>query len=238
MFKNHTYKIPVIPVSLLLFMLSLCSSSFGQDDRKYIRKGNREYEKNKYDESEVLYRKAAAENDKSPDAGFNVGDALYKQEKYEDAVRQFAENAERTENKEKQSAAWYNLGNSLLSTRQLEQSIEAYKNSLKLNPENLQAKYNLGYAQDLLEEQQQQQQQQQENQENQQQQSQNNQQQQQDQQDNGDQEQDQQQPQENGLSKEDAERLLNALANDEREVQEKVQREKAARSRTRVLKNW
>ncbi len=72
------------------------------------------------------------------------------------------------EDKDKRSASMYNLGNSLLMANKLQESIDAYKNSLKLNPDNMEAKYNLAYAQDLLKKQQEQQkQQQQQNKDNQ-----------------------------------------------------------------------
>ncbi len=238
--------------NIIIFMLLLISlNAFSQADRKYLRKGNREYTRENYSESEILYRKASDENTRSPEATFNIGDALYKQQKFEDAGKQFIDNTTQTVDAEKQAAGWYNLGNSLLQSKKIQESIEAYKNSLKLDPDNKSAKYNLGYAQNLLKQQQQQQQQQQE------QQNQNNDQQKKDkqQQDNkqenkenqeSQQQQDQQQQQqkdqkeqqEQGISKEDAERLLNALANDEKQVQEKVKREKAAKARTRTLKNW
>lgn len=233
---------------LLAAVLSMTTiSSFAQADKKFIRKGNREYNKENYSESEILYRRASDENSRSPEATFNIGDALYRQHKYEDAGKQFLDNTTQTVDPEMQAAGWYNLGNSLLQANKVKESIEAYKNSLKLDPDNNAAKYNLGYAQNLLkkqEEEQQQQQPQQNQQNDQQKQDQQNQQnnQQENKQDQQPQPQDQQQQQEaqeeQGISKEDAERLLNALANDEKEVQEKVKREKAARARTRTLKNW
>jgi len=126
----------------------------------------------------------------------------------------------------------------LLMANKLEESIEAYKGSLKLDPDNMETKYNLAYAQDLLkqqEEQQQQQQQQKDQDKDKQDQKQDNKEQQQDQ--NKDQNQDQQQQQQS-ISKEDAERLLNALANDEKSVQEKVKLAKAQKARVRVIRNW
>ncbi|MDP4223855.1 MAG: tetratricopeptide repeat protein [Bacteroidota bacterium] len=222
--------------------------AFPQGDKKFIRQGNREYEKQKYSESEISYRKAIDKNKLSTDAVFNVGDALYKQKKYEDAGKQFADNTSMNEKKVKKSTALYNLGNSFLMANKFQESIEAYKNSLMLNPGNMEAKYNLAYAQDLLKKQQQQQQQKQDqdknkqnkdekknneenkNQDNKQQQQNNN-------QDQNKQNQQDQQQQQN-ISKEDADRLLKALANDEEKVQEKVRLEKAAREKVRTLKNW
>jgi hypothetical protein len=133
--------------------------------------------------------------------------------------------------------------------KKIQESIDAYKKSLKLNPGNMEAKYNLAYAQDLLKQQQQQQQQQQNKDKQYQNKDQNknqedkkNQDQKQDnkenQNNNQEQKQQNQQQQQQNISKEDAERLLKALANDEEKVQEKVKLEKAAKSKERTLKNW
>jgi len=226
-------------------MLWYSGSLSAQADRKFIRQGNREYEKEKYSESEISFRRAIDKNKSSSDAVFNSGDALYRQKKFEDAGKQFMESHRMNEDKDKKSASMYNLGNSLLMADKLKESIEAYKNSLKLSPGNMEAKYNLAYAQDLLKKQEQQQQQQQQNKDNQ---DQNKDQQkqedknndqdqkQQDQQKQDENKQQQQQQQE--MSKEDAERLLNAIANDEKNVQEKVKLAKAAKARVKTVKNW
>lgn len=222
--------------------LVISATSYSQADRKLIREGNREYSKDKYSESEISYRKAIDKNKESADAVFNTGDALYKQKKYEDAGKQFIENHNMNEDKKKKSASMFNLGNSLLMANKVQESIEAYKGSLKLDPDNLQTKYNLAFAQDLLKEQQQKQQQQDQKQQQQQQQ-QNQDKQKQDEKDNSqdkDQKQDQQnqQQEKQAISKEDAERLLNALANDEKNVQEKVKLAKAQKAKVKTIKNW
>jgi len=224
-----------------------------QSDKKYIRKGNREYEKNKFSESEILYRKAVDKNRQQPNSIFNIGDALYKQNKFEDAGKQFTENVSLNDDKTKKSAGLFNLGNSMLKANKLKESIEAYKGSLKLRPDNNEAKYNLAYAQDLLKKQEEQKQNQQnqdknkdknkddqkKDQKNQKDKDDKNKDQQKDQKNNQDQkQQQQQQDQQQNISKEDAERLLNALANDEKNVQEKVKLAKAAKEKVRSVKNW
>lgn len=234
---------------VMFFMLWFTGSLSAQADRKFIRQGNREYEKEKYSESEISYRRAIDKNKASADAVFNSGDALYRQKKFEDAGKQFIESHTINEEKDKRSASMYNLGNSLLMAEKLKESIDAYKNSLKLNPGNMEAKYNLAYAQDMLRKQEEQQQQQQQNKDNQDQnkdqdkkedKNKDQQQQQQDQQnqDENKQQDQKQQQQEQAMSKEDAERLLNAIANDEKNVQEKVKLAKAAKERVKTLKNW
>jgi tetratricopeptide (TPR) repeat protein len=222
----------------------------GQTDKKYIRKGNREYEKSKFSESEISYRKAIDNNKQSPDAVFNVGDALYKQNKFEEAGKQFTENIDQNDDKFKKSAGYYNLGNSLLKANKLPESIDAYKNSLKLRPDNKEAKYNLSYAQDLLKRQQEQQKNQQDKDKQGKNKDQNKQDQKKDQKDKQDQndknndqkdkqdQKQQQQPQNQEISKDDAQRLLNSLANDEKNVQEKVKLAKANKSKVRTVKNW
>jgi Ca-activated chloride channel family protein len=251
----HTIKLSGFRGKIILaaFVGLLCSQSLNaQSDRKYIRQGNREYEKSKYSDSEILYRKAADKNKNDADALFNTGAALYKQKKFEDAGKEFVQNENMNEDRRKKSEALYNLGNSFLKANKFKESIEAYENSLKLNPGNPEAKYNLAYAQDMLKQQQQQQQQQQKQNQQQQQnkdkndkdkdknkKEQNNDKQDQNQQNQQNQnQQNQQNQQQQGISKDDAERLLNALANEEKNVQEKVKLAKAAKEKVRTLKNW
>ena len=238
--KNHIKYCKKPEMLILLFMLCFTGSLNAQADRKFIRQGNRVYEKNKFPESEITYRRALDKNKTSGDAVFNSGDALYKQKKYEDAGKQFIESHKMIEEKDKRSASMYNLGNSLLMANKLQESIEAYKNSLKLDPENMEAKYNLAYAQDMLKKQEKQkkQQQQQQNKDNQDQKKDQDPKKDQEKQDNNQQEKQQDQQQQQSISKEDAERLLNAIANDEKNVQEKVKLSKAAKERVKTTKNW
>jgi Ca-activated chloride channel family protein len=236
---------------MILFITVLTASNLAlkaQGEKKYIRQGNREYFDNKFSESEISYRRAIDRNESSSDALFNIGDALYKQNKFDDAGTQFLENSGLSDDNIRKAAALYNLGNSLLMADKIQESIDAYKGSLKLNPDNMEAKYNLAYAQDLLQQQQQQNKQDQskdnkgqdenQNQEQNQEQEQN---QNEDQNQNSEEEQQgnqQQQEDQQSISKEDAERLLDAIANDEKDVQEKVKLAKAAKARVRTAKNW
>ena len=132
---------------------------FGQADKKYIRQGNKEYEEGVFDESEILYRKALEKEDKSYTGEFNLGDALYKQEKFEDATRSFNDLVESESDKDRLSKLYHNLGNSLLNLNKAEDAIEAYKQSLRNNPSDEETRHNLAFAQQLLQQQQEQQQQ-------------------------------------------------------------------------------
>ena len=198
-----------------------------QGERKYIRQGNKEYFDNAYDQSEIKYRKALEKDLSSYEGNFNLGDALYKQEKYEDASRRFIDLAGKETDKKDLGKIYYNLGNSMLQSGRIEESIEAYKHALRNNPEDIEAKHNLAWAMKLLQQQQQQQQQQNQDQNNKDQDKQDQQQQQQ-----------QQEQQRDNISKEDANRLLEALQQDEKQLQEKLKKQMARTQRVAVLKEW
>jgi tetratricopeptide (TPR) repeat protein len=237
-------------------MILLPALLHGQAERKYIRQGNKQYKEEVFDESEILYRKALEKEEQSYSGEFNLGDALYKQDKFEDAARSFNKLAENQTDPLKLGELYHNLGNSLLKANQLEASIEAYKQALRNNPADDETRHNLAYALRMQQQQQQQQDQDQDQQEQQQDQDQQNQdqnQEQQDQQQNQDQQQQQnqdqqqqqqqdqqqqQQQQQPQISREDAQRMLQALQQDEQELQEKLKKQKAQARKVRVLKDW
>ena len=106
-------------------------------------------------------------NNKSFEANFNLGNALYRQEKYSDALDYFdCAGALSGNDKQKKAAALHNIGNSLLSENKIQGSIEAYKNALRNTPKDNDIRYNMAYAQSLLKKQQQNQQQQQQEKQN------------------------------------------------------------------------
>jgi Ca-activated chloride channel family protein len=231
----------------------------GQAERKYIRQGNKQYKEEVFDESEILYRKALEKEQQSYSGEFNLGDAMYKQEKFEDATRSFHKLAENQTDPIKLGELYHNMGNSFLKANQLEASIEAYKQALRNNPADDETRHNLAYAQQMLQQQQDQQKQDQDQDQNKQDQDQDqnkqdqdqnkqDQDQNQDQQDQDqnqdqqdqDQNQDQQQQQQQQpqISREDAQRMLQALQQDEQDLQEKLKKQKAQATKVKVLKDW
>lgn len=250
----------IIFASFLFLFIS--SQSWAQSAKGDIRDGNKMFKSEKYEDSEVAYRKALDTDIQSIPGNFNLGDALYRQEKYEEAGEQFTSLGLSNSSKEVQSNAFHNLGNSLLQAGKLDESIEAYKDALRRNPNDMDTKYNLAYAMNLKKKQEEKQEDQQnqdnkdkkdnkDQEKNKDKQDQEQNQDQQDQQDNQDQEkqenqqnqedqkkQEQQQTPKNKISKSDAERMLSALANDEKKTQEKVKVAKAKAKKVRTLKEW
>ena len=196
-------------------------------DRDYLRSGNKLYNDSLFIKAEVDYRKALDINPKSTDAMFNLGNALLMQQKVKEAMEQYESVSKVEKDKSKLAEIYHNMGVILQSAKQYPQCIEAYKESLRNNPKDDETRYNLALAQKMLKDQQQnqqnqdQQQQQQEQKEDKQEQNQD----QQEQDQKNQQQQQQQQQNKNEMSKENAQQLLNAVMQDEKNVQEKVKKQ-------------
>ena len=232
-----------IGISLLFLSLSLALNA----QTKEIRQGNRNFRNGNYSEAEKYYKNSLDKkyNDK---AQFNLGDVYYQQNNFEEASRSFQSVADRNVPKNLEANSYYNLGNSLMEQQKYAEAFDAYKKSLMINPDDEDARYNLEYARQKMIMQQQEQQNQQQNQQN----NQNNednkekneeeQQNQQNNQQNNDEQQQQNQQQnqqEQQMSKEDAERMLQALENQERETMDKMNEAKAAKMQKRkIQKDW
>lgn len=213
----------------IIFILTTMSAfSFpliAQSESEHIRNGNKYYNSGKFTEAEIEYRKGQEKNKNSFEANFNLANSLFRQEKYSEAINQYSTARALSENdKMKLAAGFHNAGNALLGENKLEESIEAFKNSLRNNPNDNETRYNLAYTQALLKKQQQdppppedkeQEEEQQQQQE----------------------QQPPPPPNPNQMSKENAEQILNALMQDEKETQEKVKKIPAKGSR-RAEKDW
>ena len=211
-------------------------------DRDYLRSGNKLYNDSLFIKAEVDYRKALEINPKSTDAMFNLANALLMQQKAQEAMEQYQSVSKIEKDKEKLAQIYHNMGVMLQSAKQLPQCIEAYKESLRNNPKDDETRYNLALAQKQLKDQQQnqqnqdQQQQQQEQKEDKQ--EQNKDQQEQEQKDQRQQQNQQQQQQnKNEMSKENAQQLLNAVMQDEKNVQDKVKKQIQIQGK-KLEKDW
>src|SRR3989339_1993562 len=220
----------------------LISAQFvhGQGVRSLNNSGVDSYKKQQFVDAEVNFKKGLEKSKESFELNYNLGDAYYKQQRYDEAIKSFQNSLVHAQDGVMKSKAYHNIGNSLLKSQKLKESVEAYKNSLKHNPTDKETKYNLSYALSLLKQQQDQQQQNKnqndknqdkqdkkdQNKDDQQDQNKNDQKDQQKQQ-NKDQtaQQDKlKQPEKDKISKEEAERILEALKNNEKDLQKKLRK--------------
>ncbi len=249
-----------IPKSLIWIVISLlsCGITYAQKaERKNLREGNKLYKNEKYTESEIAYRKSLEVNPRSIEGSYNLGNALYKQGKFPEAAQQYQLIAEQSrrlleegnpDDIQRLSEVFHNLGNIGMAAQDYAKSVEAYKQSLRLNPKDDETRYNLALAQKLLEDQenegdggggqddQQDEQNEDDQQNNDDQQQQDQPQQQDDQQENKTQEEQQQNEQ---MSQDNAQQILDAFLQDEKDTQEKVkQAQQQQQQRRRTDKEW
>ncbi|MBQ4063658.1 MAG: tetratricopeptide repeat protein [Bacteroidaceae bacterium] len=229
--------IPVILVALL------CTNASAQKSyREYMRSGNKLYADSLYDKAEVEYRKALELDPNGSEALYNLGNALLRQNKAQDAMDQFTMAQERATDKSQLAQIHHNMGVICQASKDYAHAVELYKQALRENSTDHETRYNLAVAMKQLQNQQQQQQNQEENKENEQQeqeQQEQQQEQQEQQQEQQEQQQEQQQPEENEneMSKENAEQLLESAMQDEKDVQERVKKMMQIRGK-KLDKDW
>ena len=223
--------------AMTLLMLMTAMAANAQNDRDYIREGNRNFRSGKFAEAEVSYRKSIEKNPRNPQAAYNLGNALFAQKKDSAAVVAYESGVQLETSAIRKSMGYHNMGVVCQSHKMFSEAIEAYKNALRLNPKDDEARYNLEICKK-----------QQKNQQN----KQNQDKQDQKKDDKGkDQKKDQQKEQQkqdkdkqqqnkdkNKMSKDNAEQLLNAAIQQEKNTQKRM-KDKMQQPRSRQLdKNW
>ena len=148
-------------ISIFLIVCTILVNA--QAEKVLLSNGNTEYQEGNFEAAAELYNQSIAESPGFEQAAFNLGDAMFRQEKYEEAVNQFQSLSRNASTDELKSKAFHNLGNSLMQTQKLEESVEAYKQSLRLNSTDEDTRYNLSVAQKMLQKQAQQEEKQDEN---------------------------------------------------------------------------
>lgn len=249
----------LVAIATMLPMVALADNTSNRKKRKSVRSGNSLYEQKRYSEAEVEYKKALEANPSSEIATYNLALSLLNQADKSDndkdknspvnqASQMLSNLAATTSDQGLASRAYYNLGNIAFEKEQYDQSIEMYKNCLRRNPNDDDARENLRLAQ-KKKQQQEQQQQNQQNQDNQKQEEKENKEQ-QDKQDKQQEEQEKQQQQQNqsqqqqqqqqGMSQESIDQILKAMQDAEQNTQQRVNEEKAKEEKARIQtdKNW
>ena len=225
----------------ILFLIGLSPLLLSQSAHTLKRAADEAYKKGDFQGSEEAYRKAQLEK-KSSNGTFNLGNSIYQQERFEEAAKQYQDLANSPNVSDADRAdAYHNLGNTKFNLQEFDKSVDAFKESLKLNPKDMETKYNLAQALRQLKIQQQEQQQNQQQDQEEQEQEEEQEQQDQQQQDQPQDQQDQQQPDDNqqqqqDLTKEEARQLLEIMEQEEKKVQEKLK--KAQKGPNKSKKDW
>lgn len=198
----------ILYIQFTFFLLTISIVSTAQSANAMIRSGNRNYKQKKYDQSQSDYQKALGKSPDNPNAHYNLGNAHFRKNAFDDAVKSYDAGLERTQDKTMQQKELYNKGVALIRQQKLDESIDAWKNALKLSPDDIDTRENLQKA--LLEKKKQEKQKQKE-----------------EKQDQKKQEQKEQpKPQQSRLSKQQVEQLLKALTQKEKDVQDKMNQNK------------
>ena len=124
---------------------------FGQSTRKKVESGNVLYYQEKYDEALNKYQDALIDNPESPEINFNVGNSQYKMKKYDESLKEY-EKLLTVPDAMFQSKVYYNIGNTLFRSGKIAECILSYKKALELNPDDIDAKFNLEFARNFLKE--------------------------------------------------------------------------------------
>lgn len=127
----------------LFVMAASVTNVYAQSNRQFIRSGNKLYRSQNYAKAEAEYRKAIAQNGQNPQAMYNLGCALMMQQKDSAAIVQY-ENAGKLENnKSRKAKIYHNIGVICQHRQMYGEAIEAYKESLRNNPDDNETRYNL-----------------------------------------------------------------------------------------------
>jgi tetratricopeptide (TPR) repeat protein len=215
--RIKSLKIKPVAAVMLLF---ISVSGFAQGEKVIIKEGNDAYNKKDYPLAADQYSKVLQKNPENTTAQYNLGNALYKSEKREDAIAAYDKSINRLTKPVEKSNAWYNKGVVLHNDKKLPECIAAYKNALKLDPDNEDARQNLQKA---LQQQKQEEKKDQKDKEEDQKQNKNN--------------QSEPKPKPSRITKKDAEEKLKALMQKEKNLQDKLHKVNEAGS-NKPQKDW
>ena len=194
---------------------------------------NQLYADGNYADAEVLYRKAIEKNPRNPQAVYNLGVALMKQQKDSAAIQQFMDAGKIETNPLRRAQSFHNAGVICQGKKMYGEAIDVYKEALRNNPADDETRYNLELCKRQQKQQQQQQKQDQQKQDQQKQE-----QKQEEKKEEQKQQQQQQQKQEQQMSRENAEQMLNAAMQEEKQTQQRMKKAQQQPNRRKLDKNW
>ena len=142
--KNTMKKI----ITLLLVLISFATKA--QEKDKFLPKGNEEFAEKKYADAEANYRISQSKFKKKAVSSYNLGTSIYKQNQHSEAKYQFAKAIQDAKTKPEKHKAFHNLGNVLMKEKEYQGAVEAYKNALRNNPNDEETRYNYALAKKML----------------------------------------------------------------------------------------
>ncbi|MFT4832085.1 MAG: Ca-activated chloride channel family protein [Psychroserpens sp.] len=160
-------KMPKMKITFLILLFG--SLAFGQvadkekekEKEKALRssknltwEANKELSQNNFVNAEANYRKAIAKSDENAVAPYNLGNAYYEKETYNEAFSRFKQAGEMAVDKKEKHIAYHNMGNVFMKNKEYEKAVEAYKQALRNNPNDEETRYNLALAKEMLKKQQ------------------------------------------------------------------------------------
>ena len=137
-------------LNLLFFSVSFSLISQNKSIDNDLYKGNEKVKKENYSGAEVDYRLALTKSPETPKALFNLGNTQYKSNAYDEAVQQFFKTQKFSKDKSDKHAALHNMGNVYMKKKEYEKAIESYKSALRNNPSDNETRYNYALAKSLL----------------------------------------------------------------------------------------
>jgi Ca-activated chloride channel family protein len=221
------------PLGILIIFFIFSAVARAQHPNKLLREGLAAYQKGDFSAAVNKYNQAMGKEADKALSHFNLGAAYYKAGKADSALMHWQTVATGQDNPGLQAKAWHNIGNAFAKQRNFEKAVDAYKRSLKINPDDEDTRYNLAYSQRQMQSQQNQDKNQDKNQNQKQNQQENKQDKPQDPKENKSEE----QPRDEKLSKELAERMLKALDNKEKDLHGR-KKEKGEGNPANPQKDW
>ncbi|MCR4918261.1 MAG: VWA domain-containing protein [Prevotella sp.] len=232
LFRRRETKTVAVMVLAALLPLSVSA----QTDRRLIKQGNKQFRQQQYDKAETTYRKALEANNDNPQAWYNLGNALMAQQQDSAAVKALEHAAAIETNPLRKAMAYHNMGVVCQHHKMYGEAIDAYKQALRNNPADNESRYNLELCKQQKKKQDQQQQDQKEKQQDK---KGEDKKQQQDQKKPEKQKpQEQQQPEKPQMSKDNAEQMLNAAMQKEKQTQRKLKEAQQKAGSRSLEKNW
>jgi tetratricopeptide (TPR) repeat protein len=232
-----------------LLLISFLAKAQEKKKDKNLPKGNDSFVEKKYADAEAEYRISQSKNPKKSIVPYNLGNAIYRQNHNNEAKYHYAKALKNAKSRTEKHLAFHNIGNTLMKNKEYSGAVEAYKNALRNNPADEQTRYNYALAKKMLEDnppkkdddkskdkkkQKEDEKKKKDKNKDQDKKGQND----KDKKEDKDKNQGKPQPQPGGISKQRLENLLDAVNNEEKKVQDKVNKQKVQANPKKTEKDW